>query len=46
MSKMKSQLFVQQLVQAEIKENIKAPRHWPFWVEFTNNQWIIHTEGQ
>ena len=25
------------LIQAEIKENIKAPRHWPLWGEFTGN---------
>ena len=24
-------LFAQQLIQAQIKENIKAPRHWPLW---------------
>ena len=22
-------------IQAQIKENIKAPRHWPLWAEFT-----------
>ena len=22
---------------AQIKENIKAPRHWPLWGEFTSN---------
>ena len=26
-----SSVFVQQLVQAQIKENIKALRHWPLW---------------
>ena len=25
-----SSLFTQPFIQAEIKENIKAPRHWPF----------------
>ena len=25
---------------AEIKENIKAPRHWPLWGEFTGHRWI------
>ena len=24
-------MFVQPFVQAQIKENIKAPRHWPLW---------------
>ena len=28
-------MFPQQFVQAQIKENIKAPRHWPLWGEFT-----------
>ena len=26
--------FAQPLVQAQIKENIKAPRHWPLWGEW------------
>ena len=30
-----SRLFTQSFVQAQIKENIKAPRHWPLWGEFT-----------
>ena len=30
-----SQLFTQPFDQAQIKENIKAPRRWPLWVEFT-----------
>ena len=30
-----SPLFIQMFVQAQIKENIKAPRHWPLWGEFT-----------
>ena len=33
-------------VQAQIKENIKAPRHWPLWGEFTCDRWIPRTEGQ
>ena len=28
-----SQLFTQPFVQMQIKENIKAPRHWPLWGE-------------
>ena len=30
-----SRLITQPFVQAQIKENIKAPRHWPLWGEFT-----------
>ena len=30
-----SRLFTQPFIQAQIKENIKAPRHWPLWGEFT-----------
>ena len=30
-----SRLFSQQFIQAQIKENIKAPRHWPLCGEFT-----------
>ena len=29
-----------QFIQAQIKENIKAPRHWPLCREFTGNQWF------
>ena len=32
-----SRLFAQLFVQAQIKENIKAPRHWPLW-EFTGDR--------
>ena len=35
-----SRLFIQPFVQAQIKENIKAPRHWPLWGEFTGHRWI------
>ena len=31
------------VIQTQIKENIKAPRHWPFCVEFTGGRWIPHT---
>ena len=27
-------------MRAQIKENIKAPRHWPLCVEFTGDRWI------
>ena len=30
-----SRLFTQPLIQTRIKENIKAPRHWPLCGEFT-----------
>ena len=31
--------FPQSFVQAQIKENIKAPRHWPLRGEFTGHRW-------
>ena len=34
------------LFDAQVKENIKAPRHWPLWGEFTGYRWIPHTKGQ
>ena len=41
-----SRLFTQPFIQAQIKEIIKAPRHWPLCGEFTGDQWIPHTNGQ
>ena len=38
--------FTQSFVQAQIKENIKAPLHWPLWGKFTGDRWIPHTKGQ
>ena len=32
-------LFSPPFVQAQIKGNIKAPRHWPSWGESTDDQW-------
>ena len=29
-----------------IKENTKAPRHWPLWGEFTGHRWIPRTKDQ
>ena len=29
-----------------MKENIKAPRHWPLCVEFSGHRWIPRTNGQ
>ena len=28
---------------SQIKENTKAPRHWPLWGEFTGDRWIPRT---
>ena len=39
-------LFTQSFIQAQIKENIKAPRHWLLCREFTGDRWIPHTKGQ
>ena len=33
-------------IQAQIKENIKAPRRWPMCGEFTGDRWIPRTNGQ
>ena len=41
-----SRLFTQPFIRARIKENIKAPRHWPLCGEFTGDQWILRTNGQ
>ena len=38
-------LFAQPFVQAQIKENIRTPRHWPLWGESTDDRWILLTEG-
>ena len=45
-SQITSRLFTQPFIQAQIKENTKAPRHWPLWGEFTGDQWIPHTKNQ
>ena len=34
------------VVQAQIKEDIKAPRQWPLCGEFTGHRWIPRTKGQ
>ena len=41
-----SRLFTQPFIEAQIKENIKAPIHWPLWGEFTADQGIPRTKGQ
>ena len=33
-------------IQMQIKENIKAPRYWPLYGEFTGGRWIPRTNGQ
>ena len=39
-----SWLFTQAFDQAQIKENIKAPRHWPLWREFIGNRRILRAK--
>ena len=41
-----SPVFAQPFVQAQIKENTKAPRHWALWGESTGDGWFLHTKGQ
>ena len=41
-----SRLFTQSFIQTQIKENIKATRHWPLCWEFTGDRWIPCTKGQ
>ena len=36
----------QPFTQAQIKENIKAPRDWPLWGRLTGDRWIPRTKGQ
>ena len=37
--------LLNRVFKAQIKENIKAPRHWPLWGEFTGYRWIPRTKG-
>ena len=41
-----SRLFAQPFVQVQIKEELKAPGHWPLWRESTGDRWIPLTKGQ
>ena len=41
-----SRLFTQRFVQAQIKENIKAPAHWSLWRKFVGDWLIPRTKGQ
>ena len=34
------------IIQVQIKQNIKALRHWPLCWEFTSDRWIPHTKDQ
>ena len=45
MSVILSRFFAQAFVQAHIKENIKALRHWPLWGESTGDRWIPLTKA-
>ena len=38
--------LLNRLYKAQIKENIKAPRHWPLWGEFTGDWLIPRTNDQ
>ena len=38
--------LLNRLFKGQIKENIKASRHWPLWGEFTGDRWIPRTKGQ
>ena len=40
-----SRWFTKPFLQAQIKENIIAPRHWPLWGEFSGDRWIPRTKG-
>ena len=35
---MLARLFTQPFIQAQIQENINAPRHWPLYGEFTGHR--------
>ena len=38
--------LLNRLFKAQIKENIKALRHWPLCGEFTGDRWTPRTKGQ
>ena len=51
MSAMASQItsftiFFTMFIQAQMTENLKAPRHWLLWGEFTGDRRIPRTKGQ
>ena len=41
-----SRVFTQLFIQAQLKENVKGPRYWPLYGEFTGDWWIPRTNGQ
>ena len=43
---MVSQITGVKIFQADIKENIQAPRRWPLWGEYTGHRCIFLTKGQ
>ena len=45
-SQITSLTIVYSTVYSQIKENIKAPRHWPLRGEFTGDRLIPRTNGQ
>ena len=45
-SQITSLAIVYSFIQTQKKTNIKAPRHWPLWGEFTGDRWIPRTYGQ
>ena len=44
-SQITSLTIVYPFILEQIKENIKAVRHWPLWGEFTGDRWISHTKA-
>ena len=40
-----SRVFTKPFIREQIKEIIKAPRHWPLCEEFTGYRWIPRTNG-
>ena len=40
-----SRWLAQKFIQAQIKGNTKAPRHWPLCGEFTGDRWIPRTKA-
>ena len=46
MSTVASQIANVSFVQTQIKENIKAPRHWSLWGVLNRGRWIPRTKDQ
>ena len=38
--------LLNRLFKAQIKENIKVPRHWTLWGELTGERWNSRTKGR